>query len=117
MISLFRARSSLCNLLVDNHPLPESESTRQLKKPSTQIRRFLVKQKTQPKTGDVSRHYLTLEYNSSYLKELRNMVGSNSSGHFDHPDLHVSRIKKDVADVRALEGLMENTWINPRNHG
>ena len=32
------------------------------------------------------------------------MVGSNSSGHFDHPDLHVSRIKKDVADVREIGG-------------
>ena len=59
---------------------------------------------------------MTSEYRSSYVRELRNMVGRKSSRHFNHPDLHLSRKKKDEADVRALEGLMENTWVNPLSH-
>ena len=44
------------------------------------------------------------------------MIGRNSSRHFNHPDMHFPRIKKDEADVRALQELMENTWVNPLSH-
>lgn len=68
------------------------------------------------KPGAVSRYYLTSEYRSSYLRELRDIVGTNSSRHLNHPDLHLPRIKKDEADVRAFEDLIENSWINPLSH-
>ena len=68
------------------------------------------------KPGAVNRYYLTSEYRSSYLRKLRDMIGRNSSRHFNHPDMHFPRIKKDEADVRALQELMENTWVNPLSH-
>ncbi len=68
------------------------------------------------KPGAVSRHYMTSEYRSSYLRQLRDMVGNNSSQHFSHPDLQLSRLRKDEADVNAFVDLMENSWINPMSH-
>ena len=65
------------------------------------------------KPGAVSRYYLTSEYRSSNLRELRDMVSRNGSQHFNHPDLQLTRIWKDETDVRSFVELMENSWINP----
>ena len=44
------------------------------------------------------------------------MVGRDSSRDFSHPDLQLPRIRRDVADVTAFEGLLQNSWINPLSH-
>ena len=117
MNSSCRVRDFLCNL-VGATPLAESQSTRQLKKPST------IKDTQTPggtkgfilKPGAVSRYYLTSEYRSSYLRELRVMVSRNGFQHFNHPDLQLTRIRKDETDVRSFVELMENSWISPLSH-
>jgi len=58
------------------------------------------------------RYYLTSEYRSSYLRQLRNMTGQNDSA-FSHPDLQLPRIRRDEADVVSLVQLMETSWLNP----
>ena len=65
------------------------------------------------KPGAVTRYYLTSEYRSSYLRQLRDVIGRDSSQHLSYPDLHLPRIKKDESDVKAVLDLMENNWINP----
>ena len=64
------------------------------------------------KSGAVSKYYLTSEYRSRYLKQLRDMVDQTES-ETSHPDLQVSRIKRDVADVESVVQLLETSWLNP----
>lgn len=65
------------------------------------------------KPGAVSKYYLTTEYRSSYLRQLRAMVGHDCSHQVNHPDLQMPRIRKDEANVKAFMELMENSWVNP----
>lgn len=60
----------------------------------------------------VSRYYLTAEYRSNYLRQLRDMTGLGGT-QFNHADLQYSRIQKDEKDIKSLVDLMENSWINP----
>ena len=64
------------------------------------------------KPGAVTKYYLTAEYRSMYLRQLRDMIGQGKS-RLSHADLQGPRIKKDEADVQAFIDLMENSWINP----
>jgi len=64
------------------------------------------------KPGAVSKYYLTSEYRSAYLRQLREMVGRGDS-HFNHPDLQLPRIKRDEADVQSIIDILENCWVNP----
>ena len=64
------------------------------------------------KHGAVTRYYLTSEYRSKFLRQLRCVVGRNDY-QVNHPDLHLSRIRRDEADVQSLDQLMETSWLNP----
>ena len=98
--------------------LAESQSTRKLKKPSTRTHRPLGggggDKRFSLKPGADSRNYLTSEYRRSeahiILRELRDMVSKNSLQHFNHPDLQLSRIRKDETDVCSFVELIKNSW-------
>lgn len=60
----------------------------------------------------VSRYYITAEYRSGFLKQLRNMIDLKHCG-TGHTDLEKSRIMKDEQAIQNLLDLMENNWINP----
>jgi hypothetical protein len=64
------------------------------------------------KPGAISRHYLTAEYRSSFLRILRDTMGTGNSS-FRHPDLGQSRINKDEKDVASLIEMLESNWTNP----
>ncbi|KAJ8413153.1 hypothetical protein AAFF_G00091490 [Aldrovandia affinis] len=64
------------------------------------------------KRAAVERYYLTSEYRSNYLKQLRRMVGCGMS-HLSHPDLQMPRITRDEADVQSIVKLLEDDWTNP----
>ena len=66
------------------------------------------------KGGAVARYYLTSEYRSRYLRQLRAMVGQQYTD-FSHPDLQMPRIRRDEADVQSFVQLMETSWLNPFN--
>ena len=63
----------------------------------------------------ITKYYLTAEYRSMSLRQLRQMRGLGGSK-LNHPDLQQPRINKDEEDILALMDLMENTWINPLRH-
>ncbi len=65
------------------------------------------------KSGAVARYYLTSEYRSRYLRQLRD-IGQHGSD-FSHTDLQMPRIRRDEADVQSLVQLMETSWLNPFN--
>ncbi|KAJ8414978.1 hypothetical protein AAFF_G00025010 [Aldrovandia affinis] len=61
------------------------------------------------KRAAVERYYLTSEYRSNYLKQLRRMVGHGMS-HLSHPDLQMPRITRDEADALANgDGTLRKT--------
>ena len=60
----------------------------------------------------VERYYLTSEYRSMYLRQLRQMVGRGMS-HLSHPGMHMPRITRDEADVQSIVKLLEDDWTNP----
>ena len=60
------------------------------------------------KRAAVKRHYLTSEYRSMYLRQLRKMVGRGMS-HLSHPDLCITR---DEADVHSIVKLLDDDWTN-----
>lgn len=64
------------------------------------------------KSGALSKYYLTAEYRSMYLRQLRDLTGQSMSK-LSHPDLQGPRIQKDEADVQSLIDVMENNWLNP----
>ncbi|KAL8565736.1 hypothetical protein ACOMHN_018653 [Nucella lapillus] len=59
----------------------------------------------------VGRYYLTAEYRSAFLTNLRNMVHHSRRG-ADHPDLQKSRIRKDEESVTLVEETLAS-WTNP----
>lgn len=62
--------------------------------------------------GAVSRYYITSEYRSACLKQLRRMTNIRSIG-LHHHDLTTSRIKTDEKAIKSLVDLMETNWTNP----
>ena len=66
--------------------------------------------------GAVTRYYMTAEYRSSCLQQLRKMTDVSDRAAAHH-DLTPSRIKKDEAAVQALEDLLKNNWTNPFAEG
>ena len=66
------------------------------------------------KSRAVARYYLTSEYRSRYLRQLRAMVGEQNTD-FNHADLQMPRIRKDEAGVQSFVQLMETSWLNPFN--
>lgn len=62
--------------------------------------------------GAVNKYYLTSEYRSAYLRQLREMVGQGDSL-LNHPDLQLPRIRRDEADVQSIVDILETCWVNP----
>ena len=63
------------------------------------------------KHATVHRYYLTAEYRSAFLGQLRNTVqGSNSAT--QHTEIQLSRIKKDEQAVLSIVDLIQR-WVNP----
>ena len=63
--------------------------------------------------GAVSRFYLTAEYRSTCVRNLREMVEHKTPGVIIHADLEPSRIKSDEKDIKSLLQLVETSWVNP----
>lgn len=63
------------------------------------------------KAATVQRHYLTAEYRSAFLGQLRNMVQASNS-ETQHTELQSSRIKKDEQAVSSIVDLIQG-WVNP----
>ena len=64
------------------------------------------------KPAALSRYYLTAEYRSTCLKQLRELTDIKPPG-VSHHDLESSRIRKDELAVQSLVDLMETEWIIP----
>ena len=64
------------------------------------------------KPAALSRYYLTAEYRSTCLKQLRELPNIKPPG-VSHHDLESSRIRKDELALQSLVDLMETEWINP----
>ena len=60
----------------------------------------------------ISRYYLTSEYRSLFLQNLREMVNI-ASIKVHHSDLQNSRIKTDEAAVTAMCDIIKSSWKNP----
>ena len=65
------------------------------------------------KPAAVSRYYVTAEYKSTCLKQMRLMIDDSCSKRMVHTDLSASGMRKDETDVDSLVYLMEDTWTNP----
>ena len=63
------------------------------------------------KGSAVNRYYLTAEYRSSFLSQVRNMVQIKQS-QSDHKEMLSPRISRDEKAVSAVESLIDN-WNNP----
>lgn len=61
--------------------------------------------------GAVERYYITAEFRTLFLRNLRKMVGY-AKGKHGHADLTASRISQDEKDVAAMVDLIKN-WTNP----
>ena len=59
----------------------------------------------------VERYYITSEYRSMYLWQLRKMIGHEMS-YLSHPNLHMPRITRDEADFQPIVTLLEDDWTN-----
>ena len=68
------------------------------------------------KVGAIKRYYINAEFRSQYMRHLREMVGQGRSK-FSHPDLQLTRIKKDADQVATLVDILERNWINPFDNG
>ncbi|XP_053399793.1 uncharacterized protein LOC123523028 [Mercenaria mercenaria] len=62
--------------------------------------------------GAISRYYLTAEYRSICLRNIREMTDIKVTG-LSHVDLEPERVKKDESAVQAILDLLENKWLNP----
>lgn len=62
--------------------------------------------------GAVRRYYLNAEYRSMFLRQLRAILGIESSS-LNHQDLQSTRIKKDESNVKAGIDMIQNSLINP----
>ena len=59
------------------------------------------------KSSAVQRYYMTAEFRSLFLRNLRTMVG-HAQGNNDVVDLQQSQIAKDKQDVKAMVDLIES---------
>ena len=66
------------------------------------------------KPATVQRYYLTAEYRSAFLGQLRNMI-QGSSSKTQLTELQLSRIKKDELAVSSIVELIQG-WVNPRTN-
>ena len=64
------------------------------------------------KKGAVAKYYVSADYRASCVRHLRQMVQTSSNGS-KHPDLSISRIKRDEADVHSILEMLTTIWINP----
>ena len=67
--------------------------------------------KLSQKRGAVKRFYLTTEYRSGFLNQLRDMTEINQSD-FHHSELQEPRTEKDEKAVSDVVDVLQN-WINP----
>ena len=63
------------------------------------------------KPATVQRYYLTAEYRSAFLGQLRDMIQASNSK-TQHTELQSSRMKKDEQAVSAIVDLIQG-WVNP----
>ena len=63
------------------------------------------------KAGAIKRYYITSEYRSAFLGQLRDMVQGNRSN-VCHTDLQRLRIHKDEDAVSIVVGIIKD-WVNP----
>ena len=59
----------------------------------------------------VQRHYITAEYRSAFLGQLRSMVSLNNENCY-HKDFTPARVQKDEASVSAVVSVIDS-WVNP----
>ncbi|MES9881053.1 MAG: hypothetical protein ABW185_09250 [Sedimenticola sp.] len=64
------------------------------------------------KASAVSKYYITAEYRSQCLKQLRSIIDVQNRNN-RHPDLGTARIRRDSTDVNSVVELLENNWIDP----
>ena len=64
------------------------------------------------KTCAVSWYHLTAEHRAQALRRLRDLLAAQKP-RFGHPNLKVSRIKRDERNVTSVVEMLENTWGNP----
>ena len=64
------------------------------------------------KKGAVAKYYVSTYYRASCVRHLHQMVQTSSNGS-KHPDLRISRIKRDEADVHSILEMLTTIWINP----
>ena len=64
------------------------------------------------KAGAVSRYYLTAEYRSICIRNLRDMINLHSPG-ISHADLEPSRMRKDETNVKSIGDTLDKNWANP----
>jgi len=66
------------------------------------------------KPAAVTKYYLSAEFRSTALRQVRDMVQHHDSKCI-HVDLQPTRIRKDNHDVAAIIDTLENGWVNPIN--
>ena len=64
------------------------------------------------KVGAVSRYYLTAEYRSTCIRNIRKMVSSQAIG-TRHADLEFARIQKDESAVKSILDILESDLDSP----
>ena len=64
------------------------------------------------KPAAVSKYYLSAEFRSIALRELRRFINQPKS-QVIHKDLQHTRIIRDNADVKSIINTLENDWVNP----
>ena len=64
------------------------------------------------KAASVQRYYLTAEYRSAFLGQLRELVQGKKTDELHHADLQRPRIQKEEKAVVAVVDLIQG-WINP----
>lgn len=70
------------------------------------------------KSETVAKYYLSAEYRSMAMRQIRELVDNNDRGNsIRHPDLGESRIQKDEADVQSVVALLEHEWVHPFSVG
>jgi hypothetical protein len=63
------------------------------------------------RSGAVVRYYLTADYRSACMHQLREMV-DETKGPFSHPDIGSTTIHQDEADVTSILNMFDS-WRNP----
>ena len=64
------------------------------------------------KDSALQRYYITAEYRTQFLRNMREMICLNESK-LDHPDLSKPRIALDESQVTSIVDILSNSWMNP----